>query len=404
MMTSTKNPTTDLSAYRLGANLDAGVAQQCLRLFRLLMAIGALTLLAGLACGDSRFWAALLLASVMLVGLGLAGAISIAVEYLSGAGWSVACRRVPEAMTAFLPWGGLGVLAALILHPTLYPWMSHAPGAHFTGFKGFWLQRGFFLARTVAYLLTWIGLARWMVRNSRLQDASGAILYRQRNVAVSAAFVVLFGLTVWLASVDWLMTLEPEWFSTIYGIYFYSGLMSSGLACMTLLGLWLRRHGPWRGVLREEHLHDIGKLLLTFCTFWAYSWFSQYMLIWYANIPEEAVYFHHRVRGAWGSLMILNILLNWVIPFFVLLSRKCKRDGKIMAQIAVVVLVGRILDLSIMIMPSLPGGGALKSIWITGLTLGMFGVAGTVFGRAMKQAPVVPVSDPLLSESLHYHQ
>jgi hypothetical protein len=394
--------TTDLSSYRLEEKLDAGSARKWQSLFRVLMLVGALTLLAGLLLGGARFWSALLFASLYLVGLGLAGAALMAFEYLTGAGWSVAVRRVPEAMTALLWWGGLGVLAVLVCQPSLYPWTSGEH--HFVGFKALWLNRPFFLARAVAYLAIWIGFTRLMVRNSRQQDQTGEAWLRRRNVAVSAAFMVLFGLTVWLASVDWLMTLEPEWFSTIFGVYNFSGIMASGIAGVVLLALWLRRLGPWRGVLNEEHLHDLGKLLLTFCTFWAYIWFSQYMLIWYANIPEETVYFTRRVHGAWGSLMVMDILLNWAIPFFVLLSRRHKRDARIIGQAAVVVLAGRWLDLYLMIVPGNPEASALPDAWFVGLTLGMIGVAGAVIWRAMQQAAVVPVRDPYLSESLHYLQ
>ncbi|MCG3148280.1 MAG: hypothetical protein PCFJNLEI_01723 [Verrucomicrobiae bacterium] len=393
---------TTSPTYRLEETADIGLAQKWLSLFRVFMLVGAATLVAGALLGGDRFWSGLLLVSVFLVGLGLAGGALIAFEYLSGAGWSVAVRRVPEAMTSFLPWGGLGVLLVLVLHPSLYPWMSHEH--HFAGFKAFWLNRPFFLARAVAYLVIWIGFTRLLVRNSRQQDLTGDARCRQRNVAVSAAFTVLFALTVWLASVDWLMSLEPEWFSTIYGVLFFSGLMSSGLATVVLFGLWLRRLGPWRGVINEEHLQDLGKLLLTFCTFWAYIWFSQYMLIWYANIPEETGYYIHRVRGAWGSLTIVNLLLNWAIPFFVLLPRNNKRNSRIIGQVAVVVLVGRLLDLYLMIVPANREASALPDAWVVGLTLGLIGVAGTVFWRAMKQAAVVPVRDPLLGESLHYHQ
>lgn len=404
MIISSTYPVAPSSRYQLEARADARAANKWLQAFRVLMIVGAITLVGGLIFGGTRFWAALLLTSLMLLGLGLAGTMRIATEYLSGAGWSVACRRVPEAMTAFLPWGALGILMVLVLHPSLYPWTKPEYGEHFSRFKACWLSRPFFLARAVAYLAIWILFARTMVRNSRRLDETGDLRNRQRNVAASGAFAMFFGFSVWLASVDWVMSLEPHWYSTIYGMYFFSGLMSSGLACIILLGLWLRQIGPWRGVLNEEHLHDLGKLVLTFCTLWMYLWFSQYMLIWYANISEETSHYVPRVHGTWGSLMIVNILLNWAVPFFTLLSRRSKRDGRIMAQIAVVLLLGRALDLFIMIGPTVFGPSALPDVSIVGLMLGMIGLAGTVFWRAMKQAPVLPVRDPLLAESLHYHQ
>lgn len=390
------------SSYPNEDQLNVGVAWRWLSLFRLLMSVGLVTAAAGALLGGPRFWSVLLLVSVYLVGLGLAGAALMTFEYLSGAGWSVALRRVPEAMTALLPVGGVGVLLVLVFQSSLYPWTSGEH--HFVGFKAIWLNWPFFLLRAVAYLAIWIGFARTMVRNSRRQDGTGNHNLRERNVAVSAAFAVLFALTVWLASVDWLMTLEPEWFSTIYGVYHFSGIMASGIAAVILFGLWLRRLGPWHNVLREEHLQDLGKLLLTFCTFWAYIWFSQYMLIWYANIPEETGYYVRRLSGAWGSLMIVSLLLNWAIPFFVLLPRGNKRNSRIIGQAAIAVLVGRWLDLYLAIVPANPEATPIPDLWMVGLTLGLLGVTGMFFWRAIRQAPVVPVGDPYLSESLHYHR
>lgn len=399
---TTPHLNTDLSAYRLEKKLDASSANTWLSRSRALLIVGAVTAVVGALLGGDRFWSAWLLVSVYLVGLGLAGAALIAFEYISGAGWSVAIRRVPEAMTSFLLWGGLGVLVVLLARPSLYPWTSGED--HFTGFKALWLNRPFFLARTAAYLAIWISFTWFLVRTSRKQDLTANPRLRRRNVAVSAVFTILFALTVWLATVDWIMTLEPHWYSTIFGVYHFSGIMSSGIATIILLGLWLRRLGPWKGILSEDHLHDLGKLLLTFCTFWAYIWFSQYMLIWFANIPEESVYYIHRSRGAWGSLMLVNLLLNWAVPFLALLPRNNKRDGKIIAQIAVVVLVGRWLDLYLMIIPANPSASPMPDLWCLGLTLGLLGAVGILFWRAMRQAPVVPLHDPYLSESLHYHQ
>ncbi len=399
---TTPNLTTDLAAYGLDRKLDVRSASQWQSRFRTLLLVGAVTAVAGAPLGGSRFWSAWLLVSIYLVGLGLAGVALIAFEHISGAGWSVAIRRVPEAMTAFLFWGGLGVLTVLLCRPGLYPWTSGEH--HFVGFKALWLDRPFFLARTAGYLAIWVGFSWLLVRNSRKQDITGNPRLRRRNVAVSAVFTVLFALTVWLATVDWIMTLEPQWYSTIFGVYHFSGIMSSGVATVILLGLWLRRLGPWKGILSAEHLQDLGKLLLTFTTFWAYIWFSQYMLIWFANIPEESIYYIHRSRGAWGSLMLLNLLLNWVVPFLVLLPRNNKRDGKIIAQAAVVVLVGRWLDLYLMIIPTNPNASPMPDLWNLGLTLGLLGAVGILFWQTMRRAPVVPLHDPYLGESLHYHQ
>jgi len=166
---------------------------------------------------------------------------------------------------------------------------------------------------------------------------------------------MVFSVTFTLASVDWIMSLEPMWSSTIFGVYNFAGLFESGLAAIILAALWLERQGPLRGVLTEEHLHDLGKLLFAFSTFWAYIWFSQYMLIWYTNIPEETTYFLRRLHGVWLALFLANVVLNWVVPFAVLLRRDAKRMRRVLGLVAAVVLVGRLLDLYLMIFPSVKG-------------------------------------------------
>ncbi len=151
---------------------------------------------------------------------------------------------------------------------------------------------------------------------------------------------MVFGVTFTLASVDWVMSLEPLWYSTIFGIYNFAGLFLSGLAAIILVALWLERQGPLRNVLNEDHLHDLGKLLFAFSMFWMYIWFSQYMLIWYTNIPEETTYFVRRVHGHWLVLFLVNVVLNWLVPFAVLLRRDTKRHRTTLGRVAVVVLVG----------------------------------------------------------------
>jgi len=222
----------------------------------------------------------------------------------------------------------------------------------------------------------------------------------------------VLGVTLTLASFDWIMSLEPGWYSTIFAVYNFAGLFLAGLAATIVIAVWLGRAGPLQEVLNDEHLHDLGKLLFAFSTFWMYIWFSQYMLIWYANIPEETVYFIPRVRGAWLPLLFLDIGLNWIVPFFVLLLRDSKRQRQVLVGVAVAVLVGRWLDLYLMILPPAagvlrpPAGAVLPSpgigIWEIGLAAGGVGFFGLALARALGGAPAVPIRDPQLAESLQY--
>jgi len=371
---------------------------------QVLVGIGAATLVAGLFFASQRTWLNLLLVSYYLLGLALAGMAWIAIQYVSGAHWSTALRRVPEAMTGVLPFGALGILAVLILHPSLYPWTSglqvkgDAPG-----FKLMWLSLPFFRARAVVYLLGWLAFAWAMLRISHGQDSDGAISRTRQNTRLAALFLVFFGVTFWLASFDWIMSLEPEWYSTIFGFYNFAGAFLSGLAVLTLLLAWLQGNTPLKNVIRDQHLHDVGKLLFAFSTFWAYLWFSQYMLIWYANLPEETIYYVRRLHGFWQPLFVLNLALNWVVPFFALLPRMNKQRTGILVRVSIVLLAGRWLDLYLMIMPPFSGGKPQIGIWEIGMVAGLVGAFGLGFLAALGRAPLVPVRDPYLPESLHYH-
>ena len=379
---------------------QASMSPTALRFLRVLVLAGAATFLAGLALAPGRVWTSLLMAGYLLTGFGLAGVVFVAVQYACGAGWSTAFRRVPEAMTMILPLGA-GVLAiALVGHPSTYAWTIHAPHA---GFQQFWLRWPFFLARAALYLAVWIGFAVAIVRTSRRQDNDRDVRYTRRNVRLSITFLIAFAVTFWLASFDWVMSLEPHWASTIFGIYNFAGMFSSGLALLVLFVLWLRRAGPLRDFVNEEHLHDLGKLLFAFSTFWMYIWFSQYMLIWYANISEETAYYVARLHNAWAPLFLLNMLLNWAVPFVALLPRGTKRSPRALGRVAAVVLAGRVLDVYLMVAPPLQGARPLAGIWEIGVLAGAAGALVLAFYRGIREAAPVPLNDPYLEESLHYH-
>jgi hypothetical protein len=372
-----------------------------------LAAVGVLTAAAGAFMSPTRMWAGWLMMAFYAVGLGLAGLCFVAIHYTTGSTWSVAIRRVPEALAATLPFS-LALLAILfIAHPQLYGWTTDEAFIGSTtkalAFKQFWLSWPFFLVRAAIYAAVWIGFGLAIRKRSRNQDRDGDPRWTQENFKLSAAFLVLFGITVTLSSFDWVMSIEYHWFSTIFGVYNFAGLFESGLAAMILIALWLERAGPLRGILNESHLHDLGKLLFAFSIFWMYIWFSQYMLIWYTDIPEETSYFVLRGSGAWFALFILNTFLNWVIPFLVLLRRDTKQQRQTIAIVAGIILVGRWLDVYLMVFPGIVGGTPTFGLWELGLTLGGVGAFGLVLAAALKGAPAVPIADPELVESLQYH-
>lgn len=363
-----------------------------------LVVVGIVGLALGVLLAPETAAVQLLLLGFYGVCLGLAGALFIALQYVTGAAWSVPLRRVPEAMVALLPAGGLLVLVALFAFPSLYPWTSH--DVHLHGeLKQFWLQRPFFLVRAVAYLLLWTFLAFALVRTSRRQDFDPDVRHTIANCRWSALFLVVFGATFWLACYDWLMSREPNWVSTVYGLYNFAGLFTSGLAAITLVVLWLK---PLHEVTTKARRHDLAKLFFGMCVFWLYLWYCQYMLIWFVNIPEETPHYLRRLEGAWATAFTINVALNGVIPFFVLLPRSVKENVKALANVCVIVLIGRWLDLYLMIFPA--PHGLRETVVAASMMLGAAGTYLLVLGRSLGQAALIPRNDPLMNEAHDRHE
>ena len=370
----------------------------------LLAIVSAIVLAVGAAIAPERVWSNLLIVGFYLVTLSLGGALFMALTYISNAGWNVGFRRVPEALVGLLVPAGLALLAVLAVGREHYGWHPHGAGDAGTfWFKEMWATPSFWMLRAVIYIAIWIVLSRALVAVSRRQDKTGSVGLTIVNKRLSALFLILYAITFSLASCDWFMLLEPMWFSTIWGVYHFAGMVQATLAAIVVMAIVLRNQGVLHGAFTDEHLHDLGKLLLGFSCFWIYIWFSQYMLIWYTNIPEETSYFMLRTQGAWGPLMVVNIVLNWIAPFFILLPRASKRSESVMMKVAVVVLIGRWVDLYLMVFPSTIGETPVFGVWELASAGMLVGATGWLFFRSMARAAPVPTGDPLLSESLHYH-
>lgn len=367
--------------------------KKTLLLFQALTLLGALALVAGFLQMPQRTWINLLLASNFLIGLGLGGLVLLALHYVTGARWSTPFLSIPEAMTAALPLASIGLIAVLICCPSFYAASvssehSESPLHHL------WLQRPFFLARSLVYCSLWIAFAVVMVRNSRHLDKDSDTGPTDRNLRLSALFLVVFGVTCWLSSTDWLMALDRNWASTIFSVYNFAGLFLSALAAETVLVLWLRRRSSLKGVVQDGHLHDLGTLLFSMSSFWMYTWYCQYLLIWYVNNPEETTYFRVRMNGVWPVWLFLDLALNWGIPFVVLLFRSAKRNPWILGMVALLVLAGRWVDLALMILPSQADAAQVPGLLEAGLLLGTLGVFLLVVFRSLGKAPLVPIHQP----------
>lgn len=372
----------------------------------IILLLGCAATGAGLVLAPERTWPNLLLANYYLMSLGLAGVVFIALMYISNAGWATAIRRVPEAMTAALPVSAAVMLAVLFGVHTLYEWSRQAAVAHdrILQEKAGWLNVPFFIGRTLAYLAAWLALAHVIVRRSRKQDEDGNIEHTLASKKLSAVFIVIFAPTFTLASMDWIMSLQPHWYSTIFGVYNFSGLFLNGIATITVLVILLRRRGPFANIVTESHLHDLGKLVFAFSTFWMYIWFSQYILIWYANIPEEVRFYTVREQGGWLVFSIVNVVFNWVIPFGTLLPIWAKKNEGLLLRVCIIVMIGHWIDLFWMILPPFMEGTPRVFVWEIAPMAAMLAGFFLLTFKTLTKHRLVPSNDPYLVESLAAHQ
>ncbi len=364
--------------------------------------VGAGISIVGFFLAPERIWPNLLLASYYFLGLGVAAALFIALLAVTNAGWATAIRRVPEAMLSTLPIGALMMVAMMLGIHSLYEWSHDSVVAAdpILRSKTVWLNTPFFVGRTILYLALWLGFSTYVLRISRTQDSNGSVKVLSRTKTASAIFIVVFALTFTLASMDWIMSLEPHWYSTIFGVYHFAGTFLAGLAAITILVILLKRWGPFEHVLTTAHLHSLGKLIFAFSTFWMYIWFSQYMLTWYANIPEEVTYFVKREEGSWVIFTVVNVLFNWVIPFIVLLPAWTKKNEGLLLRVSIIILIGHWIDLFWMILPPFMHAEPLFNVWEIGPVVGSISLFLFLTLKAFSKRSIVPVNDLMLVESL----
>ena len=369
-----------------------------LRVLLAAVVFGTATLAVGLWQSPQQTWATFLLVNLYLLGLGLGGLAWLSLHYLTGARWSESLKGIPRAMSMVLPVAAIGLLAVLLCRPSLYAWTSDGFAEEpASPLRHLWLNRPFFLLRAAIYLGLWVAFAAAFLKVPRPGSPASEADAARPRVGLSGSFLVVFGITLWLASHDWIMSLEPEWTSTMFGVYNFAGLFVSSLAATTLLVIWLSSRGDSGLRVTEDQLHDLGTLLFAFSSFWMYIWFCQYWLIWYVNNPEETAYFVRRTHGAWPVFSVLNLIFNWGIPFIVLLFRSAKRSPLILGIVAVVILIGRWLDLTVMIFPSQGSETAAFGIIGAGLLVGALGVFLLAVSFNLGKSAPVPTGLPLNS-------
>jgi len=365
----------------------------------------AVSVVAGLILHDvDRLCYAYLVNYCYFLSLSLGALFFVILQHLVRAGWSVAVRRLAEILAANLPLMAVLVLPVLFGTSVLYDW-THASGsahAELLEAKRPYLNLPFFLVRIAAYFAIWTWLARVLFRGSVEQDATGEVDITLRLARFSGLAVVLFALTITFAAFDLIMSLTPEWFSTIFGVYYFAGSMVGFVAVLTLLAMLLQARGLLGRAITIEHYHDLGKLLFGFVFFWGYIAFSQYLLIWYANIPEETGWYLVRQSGAWVWVSLLLLFGHFVLPFLGLLSRRVKRRRPTLAFWAAWALVMHWIDVYWLIMPTHSPERLSLGLPEIGCFVGIGGLFVAGFARMAGRSALIPVKDPRLIESLEF--
>jgi hypothetical protein len=377
------------------------------------LVLGALGLVATLLLGfraprETLF--AYLIAFWYWLGLALGGITLVMANHSAGAKWNVTVRRIGENFGAVIPLFIVLFIPLLLGAKHIWYWVSPAEPvseelAHLLAHKRPYLNMKFFAVRQVIYFAVWSWFALRLRSLSIRQDETGDASFTQRMRAMSPVGMLIFVLTVTFASFDWLMALQPTWYSTIFGLYAYTGGFVASLALVCLIVTGLRAaHTPWGNLLTVDQQHNLGKLLLAFTAFWAYMAFSQYMLIWAGNLPEELVWIVSRSKGVWRPMGQLLIVGQFVLPFFLLLSRDLKRSTRGLAAVSVWILALHYIDVYWIVMPAEDYQHIGFSLAHITSFLGIGGLSVALCAYLVRGAAPVPVKDPFLEDSLRYVQ
>jgi hypothetical protein len=363
---------------------------------------------------QTRFWSVLLQNSTFFLLVVNASMFFICVTTLAMGGWQMAFRRVPEAISSVVP--VFSILALLVFvgiifghKHSIYHWLDKEHVAHDPILKGkaAFLNPTFFMVWTIITLVLWSFVGAKMRKLSSQadenmdQEASKKFIWN--NTVWAAVFIVFFALTVastipWL----WLMSIDAHWYSTMYSWYTFASTFVAGMALVAIFVVYLKNQ-DYLDYVSEEHLHDLGKFMFAFSVFWTYLWYSQFMLIWYANIPEETIYFKPRMQGAYRGIFFLNLIINFVLPFLLLMRRGSKRNYTTMTFVAVLIILGHWVDLYQMVMPGTMHEHYSLGWFEFGILIFYAGLIMYFVGRGLSKKPLLAVHHPFVKESLIHH-
>jgi hypothetical protein len=372
-----------------------------------LIAIGLITIIAGFIFSPERTYANILLNNFYFLSLGIGGAFFLALQYITQSGWSAAFKRIPESMSMFIPIGGIIMILLVIFGAgTLYPWVNPELAGfddhemHILHHKAGYLNLPFFIIRMLVFLIVWVWLILTLRKFSLKEDMEGGLVYFKKTEFFSKVFIFVLAFTFSLASFDWIMSLNPIWYSTIYSLKNFLAAFFHGSAIIVLVVIIMTHYGYFPFV-NNAHWHDFSKYIFILATLWGYFWFSQYLLIWYANIPEETMYYVIRLEGNWEIIFYLNIILNWGLPFVVLLSNYFAKKKTVLGIVILFLIIGQWMDLYEQIMPERLGDVSVGYLEI-GSFLGFAGLFFYIFARMLSRASLIPTNHPYLNESIEH--
>jgi hypothetical protein len=363
---------------------------------------GMLICALGLILNPAQFVRSYLTTYLLLLGVTLGSLALVMVHQVSGGAWGVVIRRILGAATRTLP-----VLTALFIPIVfgmryLYPWTDAAIVAHdeVLQWKRPYLNVPFFLVRAAIYFAVWNGIVFLLNKWSLEQDATGDPLMAKRMQKLAAGGLLGYGLTITFASFDWVMSLEPRWFSTIYGVLLMGGQGLAAMAFAIVALTWLCRRAPLSELVTPNHFHDLGNLLLAFTMLWAYFGFSQYLIIWSGNLPEEAEWYIHRSAHGWQYIALALVAFHFAVPFLLLLLRVTKRRGETLAKVAALLLVMRYVDLFWLTQPAFYSE-SLHVHWLDVLLPASLGVLWLgLFVYQLRGRALLPLHDPEFTEAV----
>jgi hypothetical protein len=349
-----------------------------------------------------EFFRSYLVAFLFWIGITLGCLALLMIQHLTGGNWALVIRRILEAGSRTLPLMAVAALPLLAGMRTIYTWSRPGQSDPVILAKHLYLNSGFFIGRTIFYFACWFMLVLLLNKWSREEDAGGNASLWARTEGLSGGGLVLYGLTVTFASIDWVMSLEPRWYSTIYGLLFMVGQALAALAFSITVLIWLSGREPLSEAVRPSYFQDLGSFLLAFVMLWAYLEYSQFLIIWGGNLSEEIPWYIRRMQGIWGRVGLLLVLLNFALPFFLLLFRNVKRRTGSLLLVAALVLVMRLVDMYWMVLPAF-GGGDVHLTWMNVLLpFGMGGIWLAYFTWQLQRMPILPVHDPRTEGAAHH--